>query len=151
MCHSNEKNLFCSLLHYESDTSNGELIEENSEEEAGKKLTEVYGVEESAITDDVFLGLNNESNTTLPITESVILARKLEQDTLYLRAAKQWGVILNEHPDNAEYIVDQRKRCITLSNNHHQYRLYLYKIQTDLSAVYKEVSRAYDRLGMKLG
>ena len=85
----------------------------------------------------------------LPEAGAVKLALELEAKQLYLRAAKQWGVAMQEQPAFAEYIAAQRSRCIELSNIRHEHRIEQYEIRSDIKSASSEVGAAYERLCLK--
>lgn len=85
----------------------------------------------------------------IPATKSVLLARSLEKKGLYLRAARQWAEVMFEHTQCSEYIVEQRERCIRLSNDRHEARLKCYEQASDLQYIHKHISDVYTRMGLK--
>lgn len=85
----------------------------------------------------------------LPESRAVKIALELEAKQLYLRAAKQWGIAMQENPSYAEYIAAQRFRCIELSNAKHAQRIELYDRRSDITSASREVEAAYVRLCVK--
>lgn len=85
----------------------------------------------------------------LPEVDAVKIALELEAKHLYLRAAKQWSVAMQENPSHAEYIAAQRFRCIELSNAKHAQRIELYDRRSDIASASREVEAAYVRLCVK--
>ncbi|EPJ3803549.1 PerC family transcriptional regulator [Morganella morganii] len=82
----------------------------------------------------------------LPEVDAVKIALELEAKHLYLRAARQWAVAMQENPSHAEYIAAQRFRCIELSNAYHSRRIELSNIHNDLTSIHRNVDAAYVRL-----
>ena len=85
----------------------------------------------------------------IPATKSVILARDLVEGALYLRAARQWGEVMFEHTQCTEYIVEQRERCIRLSNSRHEDRIRQHEQASDLQYIHKHINDVYTRMGLK--
>lgn len=80
---------------------------------------------------------------------AVKVALDLEAKQLFLRAAKQWGIAMQENPGFAEYIAALRYHCIELSNAHHERRITLYEIRSDIKSASRQVEAAYIRLCIK--
>lgn len=54
-----------------------------------------------------------------------------------------------EHTQCTEYIVEQRERCIRLSNSRHEDRIRQHEQASDLQYIHKHINDVYTRMGLK--
>ncbi len=86
----------------------------------------------------------------IPATKSVILARDPRKKEGCISALpRQWGEVMFEHTQCTEYIVEQRERCIRLSNSRHEDRIRQHEQASDLQYIHKHINDVYTRMGLK--
>lgn len=73
------------------------------------------------------------------------LAERLENNSLWLRAASRWGEMIDacDNSDLCEFYVQRREYCISESNERHRARLAESNLSADLSLIKQRIDAVY--------